>query len=925
MNSQTFLSLLAKDLVTRKNGDLKGLVVVLPNRRAGWAFRQELIKWVKQPAWAPDITSIDDWLIRLSGLREADSLTQLAHLYKAFSKHVPGEMTFSTFIDLGETLLKDFEDLDKYLVDARSVFRAVGEFRNLELLFEEGDDEGLRTRLELFIQAFGRDPSLHQKKWLDIWNHLADIYDDFHKSLDANLLATSGMMYRKAARKIVSDKASMYRKETVLFAGFNILTRAEETIFQELKRSGVASFYWDFHPSYLNKFHEAGRFIRKYMEEFPAPADFQPFPKGEVGFFDPQGNHVLNILPMTSNTAQVQFVASQNWANEPGHHLIVLSDESLMPDLASAWKSEQASVNFTTGFPVAATVPASFFRTFLKMWNEWDVANSALAGGEAILSDLRQHPLFKALKDDIRESFRDWLLKGDPDPRNWIGRFLDMINTLLESGAISGELDRAAALMIHRESSRINEIISHLGLEIDGRGLRHFISSAISSGKIQLEADYQSRILVAGILETRLLDFDSITILSFNEGVWPSRSLPGSLIPYSLRKYFGLPTAENRDAMYAYYFYRLIQRASKVNLIYLTGHMDDGIRVGEKSRYVRQLEYEHDLLKEYGQALPVKVASEGRLITVEKNSEVVKALDTFFDPDSGKSLSASALNDYLDCSLRFCLTYVFGMRQPLEEESPSDPKGFGHLIHNTLETLYKPFATGIKPLTGASLKDLISDEKGLLKILGTHYSDNEGNPAGNTGKDDIARLVAREFVISVLKKDLDELPETILGLEKKIFLGFGREECGFDKDVRLKAVVDRIDRFMGLTRVVDYKTGKCELNFSGLDELFDASKNQRRKEIFQVLFYAELISSAELAPAEVMPSLYPLIDLRAGKRETRVTMKSEAFVYSEIRDNFREKLATLIAEIFNPGVPFTQTKNDFNCRYCPFAGICMRD
>jgi len=492
-----------------------------------------------------------------------------------------------------------------------------------------------------------------------------------------------------------------------------------------------------------------------------------------------------------------------------------------------------------------------------------------------------------------------------------------MISSLLNSGGVAEDLDRAALRLILEESERIPERVARLGLDIDGKGLRHLISAFLSSGKILLEGDFKASVLVAGILETRLLDFDSVTILSFNEGVWPSASLPGSLVPYSLRKYFGLPTAENRDAMYAYYFYRLIQRAASVNLVYLTGQMDNGIRVGEKSRYIRQLEFESDIVISHGREIPVKVVSESRTITIEKNPAVMESLYQFFNPEKGRSLSASALNDYLDCPLRFCLAQVYGLRQPIEEEQPSDPKGFGKLIHNGLEALYIPFLDGTRQLNSASLQHLIDNEGKTL--TSAHDAVSTG------GKDDVALLVAKEFILSVLKHDLEAPPDRIMGLERTVKVPFGMRECGFESDLQLKAVIDRFDVQGGQSRVVDYKTGKCELSFTGLDDLFDATRSQRKKEIFQVLFYSELLLLAGLADTDVIPSLYPLISMRAGKSDTRVKLKTEPLFYSDIREAFRERLGLLVAEIFDPSIPFTQTSDEYKCRMCPFAGICMRD
>jgi CRISPR/Cas system-associated exonuclease Cas4 (RecB family) len=298
-------------------------------------------------------------------------------------------------------------------------------------------------------------------------------------------------------------------------------------------------------------------------------------------------------------------------------------------------------------------------------------------------------------------------------------------------------------------------------------------------------------------------------------------------------------------------------------------------------------------------------------------------MEAFFLGEKGKSLSASALNDYLDCPLRFGLTYVYGLREPDDQDSPSDPKGFGKLIHQGLENLYQSFVNGTRNTSASSFQELLKDEKLLDTALRPLGHGGKGT-AAYTGKDDIALLVAREFIISVLEKDMEDPPERIVGLEKTIVFPYGLNRDGFHGSLRLKAVIDRIDNYNGYTRVVDYKTGKCELNFTGIPELFDTSATQRKKEVFQVLFYSELIESLGMAESDIMPSIYPVIELRSGNRETRVTLKSEPLVYSAVREEFKAMLANLLSEIFDPSVPFRQTSIDNHCRLCPFSGICMK-
>ncbi len=920
---KSFLSRVAEDLFRITQGNFKDYIIIFPNRRAGGLFRKELLRLTKEPIWAPSIFSIDDWMVSFSGIKEADPLTQLAVLYNVVSKQLPKAESFSSFIDFGDILLTDFDDVDKYLVRPELVFTALRELKSIDEFYNLVDDDDLRERIRIFWSSFGRDPSEHQKQWLNLWDNLFQIYTDFHSDLHASGMGTSGMCYRQVTKWFSDEKNAQVFNATVAFVGFNILTKAEEMVFFRLKDSGNALFYWDYHPFYLGKNHEAGRFIRKYIDDFSPPTSFKPYSEGLADFYSDHGKDSsrLRIMPLTSGTGQVQTLVSDLGKSEGPPTLIVLSDESLLPDLISAWNPESGEVNFTSGYPLAATQAASFFRNYLAMA---DSANEVgiSAVDSKVTSEFTNHPWFKLIS--LCEPDCSGFLKTNQSPIVQVTALLEELNA---KSSVLEPLERAAVKLVSGQIARIVALKQAADLEINTKAIRKLFDRFVSSARITLQSNHESLNQVSGILETRLLDFERIYILSFNEGIWPSRSLPGSLIPYSLRKYFGLPTAENRDAMYAYYFYRLIQRADSVTLFYTTGQMDEIIRAGEKSRYISQLEFDSSIPIHILQEKAAVIATRKGSFSIPKSGAAQIELMKYITAASGKKLSASALNDYLDCSLRFAFKYIYNWREPDDSGTPSEPKGFGQLLHRALEKLYKPFMDASTAPDAQWYKALLNDNQQIEALLTEVYADllQKSGFTADPGKDQLALMVAREFLVETLRTDSLRTPEKIIGIEKLIELTLPRQLNGELCRVNIKAIIDRIDLVEGIVRIIDYKTGSCELSFSAVDDLFDGAKTQRRKEIFQLLLYSELFLISQDDSGEILPSLYRFIRLRAGDPDTQIRLGKTPLEYSMIREEFNSCLDQLLSEVFNPDIPFSQTSNVVVCRNCSFSSICGRN
>lgn len=948
---KSFISLVTSDLLRSHGQELKDLAVVFPNRRAGSLFRRELVRQIPAPTWSPAILSIDDWLVSISGLILTDRLTELILLFQVVKQQFPNFDSFSDFLDLGETILTDFDDVDKYLADPQKLFTTLNELKKIDSHFDITSDEELIERIRIFWTSFGAGHSAHQEKWLEIWDRLLFVYKAFHKCLKDKGMGTSGMCYRKAAEDMISGKISTGRYKKIAFAGFNILTTAEETIFSYLRDNGIAQFYWDYHPFYLDDSHEAGKFVKHYLSKFPQPSGFDPFPDNSQNFFNSTPEEaVINIVPVTSNTGQVQALLNTISSAPKVSRGIVLSDEGLFSDILSSWPDDGLPVNFTSGYPLRDTQAAGFLLKVLDIFMDFNASPDKKYCRTALILAFLRHPWSRLLTGDsddsgvhlIQRRFPEFVpaeyLKNHARLSAWIAvpagtqEILDRIGGLFSGlnafESLYSNLEKAAIGMIGSQAIYLKESLKYFELDPDPKALSKLFRQFVNTGKITLETDRDASNQVTGILETRLVDFEEVVILSFNEGIWPSKSLPGSLIPYSMRKVFQLPTAENRDAMYAYYFYRLIQRTQSLNLYFLTGHMDDNIRSGEKSRYITQLLYEFRNRVAIRPEPPVRIGKRPAPVIIRKEGMVSEKLNRYLSDGTGnKSLSPSAINEYLDCSLRFALKRIFDFREPDEIAYASEPKGFGILIHQVMNRLYSDFSGRDKGPGTEWLQGVIDDREELDKIIRAEYNSvlKESGSVNPGGKEILAMEVVRQFLVRILEYDKLAVPFRIVGLEQNCLLQYPVLIDNQKVKVNINGIIDRIDKVGEGIRIIDYKTGNCELNFRAISDLFNKDGSGRPKEAFQVLLYCELFGSGSETGFDLIPGLFRLGRFRSGDPDYRIKLAGADIVYSRIREEFNNGLQAILEEIFNPEISFIQTDNEQACRYCPFTGLCDRN
>ena len=962
-----FVEKVAEYLYASFGEEVGGLYVVVPNRRAGLFFQKALATLIPKPVWSPRVLAIRDFIEELSGTTLPDTMVLVLELYRAFREITATEETFDRFFPWGELLLNDFDDVDKYLLDAHDLFRNLSALKELSGDLDYLSDEQIEL-IRRFWEHFPASQGKHARSFLDLWEKLPAIYDLFHERLKAKDMTTEGMLYREVAERSLQEGVASALPGKVCFAGFNALTRAEETLFKSLRDGQKALFFWDYDRLYTGGTgspfagHDAGRFISRYLEMFPPPVD--------LGIFDnlasPDKKISIWSSPDRATQAWVVRHVLEQWAGrdeeERRRAAVVLADESLLLPVLHALPDNAGEVNVTMGFPLKASPVFAFFRDALQM-----VQNSKKSGSQHLffyrdVLALLQSPVLdlpldwiSAWEEQINRQNRLYLLREEipfPERTAWLfevpgeitqlgSRIIDHLQDLLlrearEESSTVTDLNIEVLYRLSLLVNRFNDLIGSMETPPAPEGYLRLLLRLIEREKVAFYGEPLTGLQIMGVLETRLLDFERVIIVSVNEDTLPRAATASSFIPYNLRKGFGLPSWEHDDALYAYYFFRLIQRAGEVVLIYHS-ESENGMK-GERSRYIEQLRYLMpgtipltDLSYQPGIRSPEK-------IVVRKDERVLTTMKELFREGGKQYLSPTAVNTYLDCRLKFYYRYVSGIREPEEMAEEIDHALFGRLIHRTLELFYDPHAPH-HPAGGRVTKEWLDEtrknllpsflEKAMEDVLydGKKHVDDRG--WGALPK--IIMTMVRNFVEKVLDHDRRETPFRIIGVEQKVEDRLEIPHPEGRVSLRIGGNIDRIDEKEGSLRIIDYKTGKGsekERTLGALEDLFDRQRGKNRpKEILQILMYGLMYHPA----APVRGAIYHIRDM-FGKGEKMEVMtpgedkKKYPFTLDEeVRKAFRQKLTGVLEEMFDPGVPFDQTDREELCRQCPYRQLCEKE
>lgn len=958
---ESFLKLVAADLYKHTEGNLAHTAVVFPNKRAGLFFNEYLAQESDSPIWSPAYVSISELFRSLSPWEVGDPVKLVCELYKIFRRETQSTETLDDFYFWGEMLISDFDDADKNKVDTDKLFSNLQDLRNIMDDYTFIDDEQ-EEAIRQFFQNFSIERRTALKeRFISLWNVLGNIYKGFRESLASQNIAYEGMMYRHVIEHLDVDKLPY---EKYIFVGFNVLNKVEHTLFTQLKDAGKAVFYWDYDEFYMKEnrqavTHEAGEFIRRNLRDFPSPLS------GEL-FKNLSKPKEVHYIASSTENAQARYLPQwirNNLTTPEKETAVVLCNEALLQPVLHSLPAEVKHVNITMGFPLSQTPVYSFLIALLELHTHGFNFKSGRYTFQSVVT-LLKHPYTRQLtgqaellEKELTRNNRFYPLPGELGKDEFLTRLFTPLSgnlnlcirlseTLQQVASIyqantSGTEDTDAFNQLYRESlfkayttiNRFRTLIEEDELTVQSETFRRLLVKVLSTTNIPFHGEPAIGMQVMGVLETRNLDFRHLVLLSVNEGQLPKSGGDSSFIPYNLRKAFGMTTIEHKIAVYAYYFYRLLQRAERITLMYNTS--SDGLNRGEWSRFMLQflIEWPHPITRQFLEAgqSPQGTSS----ITVEKTPDVMRQMQSLFDVRANPKakFSPSALNYYLDCPLKFYYRYVAGLSAPDEVSAEIDSATFGSIFHYAAEHIYKDLTTHGKVINKEALETLLRNEVKLQDYVDTAFKKLFFNVPQNekpeyNGVQLINSAVIARYLKQLLQNDLRYAPFTFIASEMEVDEPIDIQTPKGVIKSRIGGIIDRMDSKDGTLRIVDYKTGGDADTPPHVESLFIPDK-KRSNYVFQTFLYAAIMCrkqpTMKIAPAllyihrAATETYSPVIQMGESRKP-----KEAVEDFSKYEKEYRERLQGLLEEIFNPEKSFTQTEIIEKCTYCDFKALCKR-
>lgn len=959
-----FLYQVATLFYQQYGAEIHRLAFVFPNRRAGLFFQKYLSEISERPLFSPSILTINDLFMQLSGKHPADKIQMLFRLYELYKQRSGSSESFDEFIYWGEMLLNDFDDIDKYMVDARMLFRNVSDLKSLDDDFNYLSPEQVQAIRSFWSSFYPKGDSPNQQHFLELWEILYDLYAGLRTSLAKDGCGYDGMIFREVVEQLEKEPMSDFPFDQVVFVGLNALSVSEERLLLALQKKGVADFYWDYvRPWVTDPDNKASFFLERNLRLFPSrmqlPATEPVQAEIRVMGVPSAIGQAKQVYPILQALADEQQLTDESALRTA----IVLPDEHLLVPVLNAIPEAIQHINVTMGYPLAGTpvaalmeyiltlqkniryidrVPVFYFRDVLPILNHQYVMAAApeevsqlvkdMTTGNRIYvhaADLNRHELLSILFTPVQntEELSDYLIhvlealnaclrnnRPNPDDEEMISN----------STQTTVDIEQEFIFHYFATVNRMKEVMREAKIEMRLDTYFRLLKRMTDLITIPFEGEPLSGLQVMGVLETRALDFDRLIILSMNEGIFPLKKAANSFIPYNLRRGFGLPTYEHQDSVWAYHFYRLIRRPKQVTLLYDT--RTTGLQTGEVSRFVHQLRYhyQYPLIDEL---VVYDVASSAvPPISVQKTAEVEKLLSDFLF-GGPRALSASAINTYLDCPLKFYFSVLEQIQEEDEITETVERDVFGSILHKVMEDLYAPFKG--KLVTADLLKLLRKDQPLLTGTIARAFAElffKSPVVRPLEGENFLTGEMIRKYAEKILEQDARFTPFHYIESEKKVRATITLSD---KRVVQLKGFIDRVDSLDRVLRIVDYKTGSGKLEFESVEGLFDKEAKDRPKAVMQVFLYAWMYQQLpEYTGMPIQPAIYylrtlfqrsfnPVVEQKKGRGKADKVNSFQDFVA-----DFEGKLRQCLDEIFNLDIPFTQTETGKACTYCSFRGLC---
>lgn len=915
MNTTTYLSKLASYIVENYKS-LDEVVIVLPNKRAKVflldAFRQK----IGSNCFAPQIYSIEDFIQEVAGIRSIDAVELLFEFYNTYLLQTDksNQQPFEQFSNWGKTLLQDFNEIDRYLLDSAHVFSYL---KDIEAIKRWNLEPHNKTELI--------------ENYLLFWENLPLYYDSFYKHLLAKGVGYQGLIYREAVENIHHFTNSIGNKKYI-FAGFNALNQAEEKIFQHLLALEKAEVFWDVEETFLNDlYHDAGLFARKIKSSW-RHYKTHPYEWLTNEFKESKEIHILGTPKTIGQAKLVGTIINDLIGRQTLHKVaIVLGEENLLIPVLHSLPDAVSSLNITMGYsgknnPAQVLVSKLFkmhqnafkrsqksyvyyYKDVLEVLQNPLVEPFANASGliqlmiENNFTFLTHHSLMEmnAQKNSFfMLLFQKWS-ETQSDNLDIILEVLQQVKSFLQEESTENQLTNSFVYAIFKVINKLRSYVEQYNHIHSIEALYMLYKQVVDLAEVSFEGEPLEGLQIMGVLESRVLDFETVIITSMNEGVFPAGKSQNSFIPLDVKRELGLPTFKEKDAIYTYHFYHLLQRATTVYLLYNTE--SEGIDAGEKSRFITQLEVEkqpsHTITHQiFNAVLPEKVTTP---IVVPKSEVLMDRITEM----AGNGFSPSSLTTYIRNPIQFYFQRVLRISESEEVEENVAANTLGTIIHASLEELYKPYLSA--PLSSViveKMATLVDDE--VLKQFKIVYKEGEITK----GKNLLAFEVAKRTILNFLDIERKLLQNgdavSVLFLEKNYERVL--EDDRLPAPIKIKGNVDRIELRNNKLRIIDYKTGKVEASSLAISTWDGLTTDIKYDKIIQLLCYAFMVQSDfPNTPLEV--GVISFKNLKTGFMP--FVIKEGREIVTDLIDNaviedFKTQLIVLVNELLNPEIPFTE-------------------
>lgn len=939
---EKFLVRAAKHILNNHGANLSAVTVLAPNHRSCIYFRQALRELSTETIWSPELNTLQDWVYAKSELALIEPLEQVMELYEVYRLN-GGEETLDEFIPTAQVMLSDFNEVDLQLADARSFFYNLTQLQSLK------------------VYEPGAEPNEYTVRYKKFWTMFRELYFGLRERLLKQQKGYSGMLYREVAERMESvstDAAKIY------FVGFSGLNKSDEHILQTLSKKGRAEIIWDYDRYYADdKSQEAGMFFRQYKNAFKVDEKLW---KSDLIGSQPKNIYVIGVAKNIGQTKVVaDILANKLHLDESSEKetALIVPDEKLLNPLLSSIPPNISSLNISMGYPLSEAPLSELLKSIFALHDNierfrstgnhiryyyrdvFDLLHHAYSSYlikdkkaiSSFVSQIRRYNRMLVSQSELEKTFdktgAGLLFWYSNDVHEYLDKLLALIQTLraeflkaTRSGQKDMSVDIEVLFSIHNMMQNIRNILSENKTELTVASLRKMLLENIRATRLPFEGEPVQGLQIMGMQETRSLDFKNVIALSMNEGIFPSGKTQSTYIPYEIRKEF-LTTHQERDSISAYLFYRLLQSAENIFLLYNTE--SDALGGGEKSRFILQLQHElkevnaqavlHDLV--YSVDPPAALPDDE--ITIRKDEPLMKLLTKNL---GGYGISPSAVNTYINCSLQYYLRYIARLREQDEIEESIEASTLGSAVHDVLEHLYQEVVG--KELTADFIESVSGQNETIESLLRESFSERFDEESLKRGKNYLLYRVSLKLIREFLRqekenlKQLDEAgsPLKLLMLEREMIHPLS--VSGLEVNIRGK--VDRVEACNGIISVVDYKTGSQKgSKISASDfELFPADPKYAKP--MQLLMYAWLFwKSTGGGDIHLRSGIYWLRNISMGLDTLNIDKTD--ILGQETLLLFEETLTKVLSELLNPESPFTKTTDTERCKHCEFARICRRD